>query len=558
MSFLDETVVNCGMYGYIPYNAGIHSTGKTYVDIGRPIQASGILSRVHMRLWSNGDAGSCKLGILRPAGGDDYTVQGVIDITTEVNIARVTSPVTGRFEFDTDTAPTTMGSIAVEAGDVLALYSDTGIYVGFNTASDKTTIYENGDQLTSGTVTINDGVNATHSFIADVYVTSNESIIFDDSTGYGDGESVFIPTLSDETYTIIIEDITVPDGEDLYIEMVVRDTTQAADYDGEKLYLDMTQAAGEEVIAALNYLDATLYSNTVTFESGVKDDSYSGFITINPTAPGLTSMKMSYANYQNGQGPVAGGANSRDILHASLGWGRWFTRRLNTNYAIKELKITNAGGNATVGRIIVSRKNVVAIGDSFAGTHTDADGTILNHVALELSDSGRFTEDRYVIRGGCNGNLLLKESSVFQSISHRVDNYISGLWALPNSVYVFINGPGINDIAGYPPTTEDEAIALGRALGWQVAGLSSKILDDGSEVILNEICYLEPGHVVQNEFTDLAVTTYNNTLAIVSAELQIPIAKTAAAIAAAVIAPTVKVFTLTPSIGAAGISINSQ
>jgi hypothetical protein len=534
MAELNETTVSTGLYGYAALGVGAFGDGFTGVDLAQPILTPGTLSRVHMRLSADedADAGVVKIGILRPLGSDQYTVIDSVDITDSVNDAQGST--VGAFEYDTADYPEVdLTGITVIAGDCLAFYSDDVITAGNATHTGFNVKFESGDQLTSGTVTIDDVDLADKSLYADVYVTTEESIIFDDDTGYGDGDVILIPTISSEIYTIVIKDVTVPNGETLKIDTILRGLIE-----DNNVFFDMSQAAGSDVIAVRDKDDAVIdniftvpVSNTVTFQT---DDVYDLFIIVDPTADVSMSMKVSYVNYQNGQGPNDESEDSKDIANRSLSSGVWFARSL-----IEPIKnLTLSASAATIGRIVVARQNCVAVGDSFVAKKNQVtDPVQLSGVAEQLNIPGTWSQDRFVINGGINGNSNTFDTpGVMTSIAHRFDGVDLQLWDIPASVYIFVNGPGINDIASISsaPTTSEEAIALGEALGWSIANMASKVLNNGSQVVLNECCYIEAGYVTEGDIDLMneAITVLNSTLAVVSFQLQVPIAKTAATVLA--------------------------
>lgn len=535
-SFLNEATVNTGMYGYKAASVALGNLNVTYVDTDQPIQAAGTLSRIHMRFYGNGATSTVnKFAIVRETSSQNYNIVGVIDVTAHMNAAWTAAGESAqRFEYDTAVTygaegPLDLSGITVVKGDMLACYMETNIYPGLNDSHTGFSVdYEAGDLLTSGAITVDDTTTENASFVVDVFVTTTKAFILDDSTGWGDGEELLLPSFTGEIYTIILEDVVVPDAEDFKLNIIARTMTNMIDRDDNNFYLDMTQAAGSDVMAIRKEDDAVLFSQTVTFEGGAGDDRYTIFITIDPNAHTSAAMKVMYVNYQNGQGAKTSDPNSTDISHVSLGnGGSWFAR--SWQYPPRIIQMSQGtGSGASVARIVVTRKFIVGVGNSFVAKHiSDAAGMELSGIAEKLNDNGRFTEDRYVVIGGIPGNRMLTEAGL-ASITQRFNSPLTKMGDLSGAVYVFCNGPGINDIAGgSKPTTNDEAIALGKALAWQIMAMASRAIENQSEVVLNEICYLEPGHAQQNAYTDLAVKTYNQTLRRVSALLQVPLAKTA-------------------------------
>lgn len=540
-----DKTVNAGLYGYMDVSAATMALW-TYIDTSQPIQAAGTLSRVKFKVQGTADtaSSSAKVAVLR-VNGANYDIVGVVDVTSHFAAAATTAeynnPQGTRFDWDSAetygaVAPIDFSGITVAAGDLLAVYSASNIPFCTVTHTGFDVVRKAGDQLTGSTATAGYATVADTSFMCDVWITTNEPILLDDSSILT-SDVILTPTFTDEIYTIILEDVVVPDAEDLKITLWERNETTQADREDDNIYFDMTQGAGAEVIALREYDDTVLDSQTITFAAaadGGADDKYTVIITIDPTAVYTDSIKVNYINYQNGQGPIEYSANSTDVSNVSITGGWWQDRR-DSNPVKLITFAQGTGAAATIARVMVTRKNVVCVGDSFVSKHnTNASGTELSHVADELSDASRFSEDRYTVNGGITGSMQLLDSSTNASIAHRFDSVGSEIWDMPNSVCVFVNGPGINDIVGVlsKPTTNAEAIALGEALAWNVAAMASKAINNGSDVVLNECCYLETGHADKDAFTDLAVTTFNTTLIKVSYQLQAPIARTAAGILA--------------------------
>lgn len=535
-SNLADTTVSVGLHGYTT-SADITAVGRTYVDTDRPVLTAGKLSRIKMRHFSNVDATLVLLSVVRGAASP-FAMVAVYDITADINLATLAeSP---RFDYDTavdyGNGVLDLGDVDILVGDKIAMYTEgaNGIFIGLESTSGQGSLYEVANEL-DGTIGVSDvtvsNAAATTSMVADIYVTTSESILFDDSVQKVAGDDIYIPVPETDTYAVIFEGVSVPDTESLEISTFVVNTSNGADLADNNIFIDMSQAPGLDVFALRDDGDVVLGSSLVTLIAG---DLYTVILTANPgdTGPLVKGERVNYVNYVNGQGPVDSSADSADIANVSLTAWDWGTR--SGSGRLRKFSLVNAGGNATIERVVVARRSVVVVGDSFTSKHTPP--TQLSGAAEKLAEPGRWSEDRYVINGGITGNGNNFDGSDATSIPHRFDSFGLDLWTMNNSTYIFVNGPGINDIvvAALRPTTTAEAKSIGEGLGWNVAKMASRVLTDGSNVVLNECCFIEAGFVTTGDIDLMneAVRVFNETLATVSFELQIPIAKTASTILA--------------------------
>ena len=555
MSTLSEATVNCGMYGYVNKSSSTSTGGRTWIVKTRPLLAAGTLSRVHLRLYGleGAEVTSARIGVVRADGETpgNYNVIGQVDITSHINAAAVarTDVVSNHWEYDSaDTygavAPVDLSSITgIASGDFLALWtSPAGEIVPSleSSAADTVTHAGNGNDVLvdADPVTINTDL-ATYTFMFDAFVTTTEAIIFDGTT-YIKDDVIQIPSFTDEAFQVILEGVVVPDDESLKIDLTVSHPTLGRE-DGNNVLVDMSQAAGLDVISIRDENDEVYpltentYFENVTY---VANDKYTIIRTFELTRIASQSMKANFVNYVNGQGPLKSGSSEIDIAMKSLSNGAWVPRSSGINVEPRSITLTQpAGTAATVERVVVTRKPVVIVGDSYTsadiGTTT---GIALANIGAKLETASRWLETlgRYVILGGVPGNRLLFDDGNLASIGHRFDGADGSLWDVPNSDVIIANGPSINDVTSAlsKPTTLAEGIALGEALGWEVAAMASKAVNNGCQVTLNEMCYLETGNADKDAFTDQAVTSLNETLALVSYQLQIPIAKTASTVTA--------------------------
>lgn len=276
------------------------------------------------------------------------------------------------------------------------------------------------------------GSSADDSIAWTVTLETNQYVITDKTnggSGYGNGGIVNIDVPLTEPYWIVLEGVVCPDGESLAIALQYVNQTTGAPTANETYTIDMGAADTFSASAGTPTLDMT--------GQGDAAEKINYHIYINPTT---SKQDVIVYNHTSGQclGPMS---VTRDSTHRSLNSGVpvAFT---GTNI-LRRILFTNAGGNALVDRVVVTRKPIVAMGDSYVSSITT-----LAAIGALLDNEGVFSEKRYVINGAIGANLVTRDSPTYSTaLRTRWNSTNNHLWAYRDSVFCFVNGPSINDIS---------------------------------------------------------------------------------------------------------------
>lgn len=481
--------VNCGGYGN-PFTdttaSPVRDTGKTICVPAYRFGVAGTLTDVKMRFYHDLTGASCtvfKLYILSGTPGafvakHEITSSGDISLVDQLNAASV-----GRQYFTVDISTL---SQEVEADEFLGAYFDGAFYTVKNDGNGQTSIFSgDGDTMAMTTRVKSD-------LLWQTVVSTSEFILYD---RYGDGEtdsdggwrgSCIVPIDTPDTgsYYVILEGTQVPDGESLSISLEYTDAGGVNST--EKTYkIDYSGGPRDGMI----YGDPVNGITKMQSVAGQEGDKIDYYIFVDPVH---WAQNILFCNFTDGQGFYG----DKDTRHISL-MGRE-TGSFTASSKIRRLRLTNSGGNASVGRIVVARKPIVVVGDSFTsgyikgtcvrislGTdykyynavdnHVSSSGgtvasdfakdlvaghwiettsttttdwaqgttyigghTILSNVGAKLAEAGVFSQRRYVINGGISGNGLTFDNTNdnFSTTANRVRWKSSGSYVMaPDGKY---------------------------------------------------------------------------------------------------------------------------
>jgi hypothetical protein len=528
--------------------AGINTTNDTYIDTSFPALVAGNATRYVCKLYKGSTVAdevmaaltSAKIKVFR-LDGSDYDLVGECTVTAHVKAAAVAAG-TGAARFTYDTSATYSGvsltfdddatglPIEIQAGDFIGWFSDALVYVGVTTNTGYNCRYETDvvkNDITTTMVAADAETLADRSFTASLIVSTEENILFN-SDGGGDGfvknEVIHVPGFSTEPFYVIFEGVSVANGEDAKITASYINASNAIASD-VYIHVDMTQAAGADILKECDKAATVYGSKTITYATG---DKYTISCCIYPNfLVGLYGIQSLAVNYVNGQGLISSALDSADTAHFNIGGNAFNIGTFKGDTNIWRWTLTQVTGDAaTIDRIIVVRKPVIAIGDSFCSSKSAGNPVVKARVSTLLDDY--WSSDNYVINGGTQGIPLVHYlptmvnpaiASQFYSIGYAVGTY-------PYARYIFVDGPCINDIAtaAFTPTSNASAITLGKTAAHAVGYMAGLAKRNNCEVVLSEVCYLEAGHALQNAYTDLAVKTFNTYAKNEAALLGIPFA----------------------------------
>jgi hypothetical protein len=313
------------------------------------------------------------------------------------------------------------------------------------------------------------GFSATASEQLDLEASgyTNLNVLYDDTNGNNgwkaSATAITIPFYTDANQYIVFKEVFVPNGQDLSIALNYTNTTTGASAAAKTITMSFDGGANDHKIT----MDGFTTSQSL---AGQDANYFDLHVWIDPTAD---KVDMLYVNNTTGQGPQQGGvyngvAYYKDIKHIS------YTNRLMTTIAdanIRSISLSQARGTgAKIERIVVCRKPIVLIGDSYTSSWyaypsaSDPCRTMLAGVGVYLDDSNRFTQPHYVINGGVTGNSVSASSNGFDTaMITRFDDPCThqDLIAYRDTIYVL--GCGINDVTKYIGETGTAADAYASA-----------------------------------------------------------------------------------------------
>jgi len=470
-------VVSAG-YGLANVNGKVVTGyGFTYADPGHPFTCGGLLSRVYIRLYDSGtDTGIFKIKVLR-GSSSPYTLVGEINALTHILAWQAATTNATRANYDTSA---TYGGVTLNV-EAAGIEVKAGDFLGFTTGSNPSVAFvfleEVGNNLIRGTgdtTALSNTTYANMALLMNGTVKTKEYVIYDEAGTFGDGSQFEIPAFINQNYYVIVDHKT-PDEDDLQIVgkyMKSTDATIATAWTLNHSY----DGAGDDddklaLFAGSDFSDT--YSQSVT---GQESDVITTYIRHNVSNGKLDSI---FVNYENGQG-----LSDSDIKHVLLNTSGSVDLSLNiAGNPIRRLTIASGGsaGDAQATRIVVCRKPILALGDSFCSAYSGGK-TSLAHVANRMKTD--FSENRYVINGGITGNKVLTDYTTHTALFNRWNN--SGLSAYKDIVAVFVNGPGLNDVAQgvSSVTTDEDCYTLAGLLASTVLRMASQARQAGNDVIL--------------------------------------------------------------------------
>ena len=450
-----------GGYGYAAIEGSAAGQSATWVDLGNPIKCSGKLTRIRTRLYKISSYPTVFKFKLFSGSPGNLTLQQTIDVTSHIQADLAGVSDAHRFEYDTSA---TYGSttfdlaalnIQVQAGWYIGIYgnNDSVAYV-FNNNEGGVIHAIYGDNTPTGSWTMPNPMEL------EAEVQTNEYILFDDtnsSSGWHGGDpNIRLPFYKNDAQYIILQDVNVIDNDYMRINFIYNNASGART---TLFSMDVNY---------INNVDRLQIGNTSASIAQQENTKFTFGIWFDPNTD---KYEVMFVNYLRGQGPLG----MLDIKHISL------THRQPISSAGKDLAIypirqINLEGGGKIGRIVVCRKPVLAVGDSFVSAYTSYYvGTVLRNVGDKLDDPGIFSQQRYVINGGISGNCVLRNGTYMTAIKDRWNkaDVNEDMCAYRDVVVVFVNGPGLNDVAvndassNISDTSSDADI---RALATRISG----------------------------------------------------------------------------------------
>lgn len=366
--------VTVGGYGYSTSTGNPTLANNTLSMPEHRFGSDGTITGFDVKMYTPNGSGTpavtVKLKVLSGASSP-FTLEQTEDITAQVNAAMPA----GADRFNVNI--TGLG-IPVAAGEFVAVFVDANVQCVRNT-TDIGLINLTGNGDTETLPSSSTGSN----WLWECTVSTNETIILSNTTGYSNGDVIPIPAYNDQGQYFVIEDVDVPTGEDLDIILSYTHATTAADTVEKTLSIDFVLDPDAIAMGAA--------TNVITGQDGEKFNIHIW------TDPVNDKIEVFYVNTEAGQGPTG---DAVDIRHISL-QGR-APAALTADISIKRITLSqNTGIAATVGNIVVCRKPLVVVGDSMLSD---------TYIGSELDTA--FSENRYIIQGAIGGNALLRSSDV--------------------------------------------------------------------------------------------------------------------------------------------------
>jgi len=468
--------VTVGGFGEVSGSAWLQDC--TAIDIRCVLAMTCNVTELHMTVTkSSGEiasAGDIKIKVVSETGGV-YTVQYDIDFSAEFNAL---SP-------GCQTLVKT-GNWAVQKGWMLGHYSSANLFTSTihqvaGLSSWHAFVYRNGDctDTFSSPATV-----SGRALAIGAYAATSECVLFDDPSGHIGEGGIAIPVFRAVPYYIVVE-TSVPDGESLEIQAMRNGNS--AEYTMHTLRISYDGGNGDDSVRLYN--GATYNPCAQKSIAGQEGDkiTYHLWEGVGADASGeLDRIDCLFCNYTDGQGPTGGDGDIKMVSITDRA-GLMTLDDLETRH-IRWLKFVNVGGHAAVHRVVVCRRPIVAVGDSYTSS-CGGGVTVLARVGAALDDPGVFTERRYVINGGIMGNRVLADSTGWgTAIKTRFNQAASNqdLCAFRDAVYVFVNGPCTND-AGTATTQERvyrTVVGAAGAIGQMV--YDAKAIS-GSDVVMTSL-----------------------------------------------------------------------
>lgn len=524
----NQTMIIAG-YGHGDFN-GTNWTGQRItIDVANPIVKDMTINRVVIQIQRAAAVAAtngCKIKVCSLVSGTTYRVDAEVDVSTEWNAIGGTGDkvldVTGL-------------SIPVTAGQFVGLYiDDTNLSNGKELVTDlnaNSARSFNGADVTPTNTFTGTGVAASLNLIMEVYGEDNEYITTDDDTGFGDGDEINVHPWSVEPYYIVFEGVDVADNENLQIQFMKTNAADGVDTVVKSLQFNFIDLDGDEDYMTI---DGFSTKTTSTDISGLEGNKFNVYCWIDPIAD---KMEIVYINVEDGA--QQGGIGAADYQARSATYRAKVS--VTANIALKRIKfVQDTGNTASVDRVVVCRKPILAIGDSFVSGNGPQALAVIG-AALGAA----FSETRYVINGGVGGGSMTTNVTIHSTQnrwnSRNRDNAASdfpkvlGDWvALRDVVVVIVNAGAANDVANanYGVNTSDTKKyemagrvigAVGRIVGEALANEISSFqpyLGDSVDVILSEMIPMPDGDPQEQQ----AVGFINAGLRALSYSSNVPIA----------------------------------
>ncbi len=394
---------------------------------------------------------------------------------------------------------------AVSANSKIGYASSYGVE---NTAVTK--VYTNGTDLPAVGVAVDspiDRTNVSMLFIASTdTVTGSSYLPYENDTGWDDASATIpVPFFEDVGQYFIFEDVNCPEGESVVLGLYTANSlVKAVTIDGTA---------------------HTISDGTNTKDLHATEDITQKFNVLVWVSPDGTDseIQINYVNYAFGQG----GQGVADTAHFALSRTPLDDVSNLTASPITRVKLTLTTGS--VGKISLARKPVLAVGDSFVCSSTQSGGKwVLAHVGAELAEA--FDEERYVINGGISGNKLLNDSSsAHTACLKRWDSATGDMCSYRDVLVVFVNGPGLNDIASIVNTKAEQkeyiaGLSGGLALMVRQALSSADMYGGTNEVVMCEMIPYTSG-TYANIYNAAVIREYNKMMQKISFLCDVPLAR---------------------------------
>ena len=434
--------IMAGGFGYDTASNNKVPYQETWIDKAHPFtlgDGSYSLTKIKLR-GTNLTTPGCttlKVKVFRE-NGSDLELVGESDIAGEGIVAysvidgTLGTPITG-----------------VQNGDFIGFYLDgqATAYIRAWTAEAGTTgqsdyWHQAGDiTTTTATATWTDDATGNDPLEYDVWFEGNDFVFHEitSPTIDADGEQYDVPLYwgTTEAFYYIFEDVVVPEGDTLEITWEVSDVTSGV-VAQETLEVSFDGGANDEEIGFNSFgTSKSLVDVDSGNQSGDTFDIY--FLYDRRTAYNPNSADVLFVNRTQGQYSVSPDSN---IKYISVTDGEMSATWYNSNYRFKRLKLVSDAAGATIGKIIVCRKPVLAVADSFvAGQVASNPPVVLDNVGAYLGAA--FTKKRHIINAGIMGGKVAGRATNGTNFFQR---WGDSLRYFDDVIVAYVNGPGLNNI----------------------------------------------------------------------------------------------------------------
>lgn len=432
---------------------GVNSGAFVCICQGCPAKTAGILKTVRFRLFGGANPAVVSAKVILFSGTNPYTYKGSIDVSTELNSAKIP----GRFSLQIDVSAS---NLEVAVGDMMALFmsgTDLNVLYGSTDFTDNLiarTAYGINDptiDAVPGVTTLDISTSVlAKKLIFDFSVLTIEDTVLT-KTDITIDQTLFLPNVKDKNYYIILEDVSGIGVNEIATITLQYSYGTTASADIVQIIIDGTE--GNESIGFTGKTKVPI--------AGVAGRIFNINLKINVSS-GTLDLFYFDKNYSINQHISV--TDRTPVAISGIG-------------EVNRMILTQSeGSNANIGSVVVRFKPFLVLGDSYTAGSTPWG---LNHIARVLDNAGVFTQQGYCIPAGMTGNAVLNTTN---GISKRWNDTGFDLVAYTDVVLMLTGG--INDTASLTiDDTEEDAKILALKIASKIISIIAEAKEVGNDVV---------------------------------------------------------------------------